>query len=97
MIFFNFSGNSFELGSFSTIDEVIFIDTGNLFVRRNLNYVEGINLLCSTSSIARGFFEFSSCANENLRSFIVAFLFAIFEFVTGRRIDTFCVSNPFLF
>ena len=45
MIFFNFSGNSFELGSFSTIDEVIFIDTGNLFVRRNLNYVEGINLL----------------------------------------------------
>ncbi len=40
MIIVNFLGDSFELSSFGAEDVVVFIDTDDWLVRRNLNYVE---------------------------------------------------------
>ena len=45
MVFLNFGSDSFEFCSFRTINEVVFIDTNNRFVRWNLNNVQSVNLL----------------------------------------------------
>ena len=45
VVFLDLFSDSFEFCGFGSVDEIVFIDAGDWFVRRDLNDIEGVNLL----------------------------------------------------